>query len=76
MKVGLKVAPYLLPLPIETYLRVHFTKVGDQTLFFLKSWQTSAEVSGVSSAELGSWLPLWKRSAREPSFSLICALSA
>ena len=53
VKVGLKVAPHLLPLPIETYLRVHFTKVGDQTLFFLKSWQASAEVSGVSSAELG-----------------------
>jgi 2-dehydropantoate 2-reductase len=53
VKAGLKVAPYLLPLPIETYLRVHFTKVGDQTLFFLKSWQTSAQQSGASSAELG-----------------------
>ena len=52
VKVGLKVAPYLLPLPIETYLRVHFTKVGDQTLFFLKSWQASAKVGGVSSTEL------------------------
>ena len=53
VKAGLKIAPYLLPLPIETYLRVHFTKVGDQTLFFLKSWQASAQTSGASSAELG-----------------------
>ena len=54
VRAGLKVAPYLLPLPIETYLRVHFTKVGDQTLFFLKSWQTSAEEVGVSTEHLRS----------------------
>lgn len=52
VKVGLRVAPWLLPLPIETYLRVHFTKVGDQTLFFLKSWQEAAKVSGLDTSKL------------------------
>ena len=52
VKVGLTIAPWLLPLPIETYLRVHFTKVGDQTLFFLKSWQASAKETGVSTNHL------------------------
>jgi len=52
VKIGLRMAPWLLPLPIETYLRVHFTKVGDQTLFFLKSWQASAEQESVSSSHL------------------------
>ena len=52
VRVGLRVAPWLLPLPIETYLRVHFTKVGDQTLFFLKSWQASAQNAGVSTEHL------------------------
>jgi len=43
-----RLAPVLLPLPIETYLQFHFTKVRPQTLEQLGRWMALAEGSGQS----------------------------
>lgn len=38
MKAVLGVAPHFVPLDLETYLKIHFTKVGDQTRFYMKGY--------------------------------------
>jgi hypothetical protein len=38
MWAAVKLAPHLVPLPLETYLEYHFTKVGDQTLELMDTY--------------------------------------
>jgi hypothetical protein len=34
----MRLASWAMPFDVETYLRVHFTKVGDQTRDFLRTY--------------------------------------
>ncbi len=47
-----RVARRSLPLDLETYLRFHFTKVGDQTRASLERWIAAAEAAGTSSTAM------------------------
>jgi hypothetical protein len=50
-----RLAPSLLPLPIEIYLQYHFTKVGDQTRAMMKDYQRLArekQLPGEAMAQL------------------------
>ena len=38
LRTLLWVAPKVVPLPLETYLAYHFTKVGDQTRLFIDTY--------------------------------------
>ncbi len=38
LRIVLRIAPWFVPLDLETYFRIHFTKVGDQTRFVVKSY--------------------------------------
>jgi ketopantoate reductase len=38
----MKVSPLVIPMDIETYLKVHFTKVGDQTRLYMQEYVNSA----------------------------------
>src|SRR5690606_6621506 len=44
--------PRIMPFDIEAYLRIHFTKVGDQTRFFMKSFIHDGEVRGLPTGAL------------------------
>ena len=46
------VAPRVIPLDLETYLKVHFTKVNDQTRFFVERFVTLAREQQQGSATL------------------------
>jgi ketopantoate reductase len=50
-RVGLRalltLAPRLMPLDLETYLRVHFTKVGDQTRDMLRHYIDGGQAAGL-----------------------------
>lgn len=46
MRLGLRLAPVFTPLPLETYLRYHFTKVGDQTRAALETYARRGEEQG------------------------------
>jgi hypothetical protein len=48
------VAPKLVPFDLETYLRVHFTKVLDQTQFQMERFVESGRREGLSVAALGT----------------------
>jgi 2-dehydropantoate 2-reductase len=53
----LTLAPLLMPLDVETYLRVHFTKVGDQTRDFLRTYLSIGRSAGLPTdalAQLGA----------------------
>jgi len=39
MRLVTRIAPGVLPLPIETYLAYHFTKVGDQTRMYVRDYR-------------------------------------
>jgi 2-dehydropantoate 2-reductase len=59
-KVVTHLAPFLMPLEVETYLRVHFTKVGDQTRDHLRTLMGRGGVYGLPTdalEELLSRLP-------------------
>ncbi len=45
-------APMAVPLPLETYLGFHFTKVGDQTRLFIDTYIRLAETQGKPSHAL------------------------
>jgi ketopantoate reductase len=47
VRLLLAVAPRIMPLDLETYLRVHFTKVGDQTRDFLHTYLTLGRTAGL-----------------------------
>lgn len=42
-----RVAPLLVPLPIETYLAYHFSKVGEQTEQAVQGWIAGADDAGL-----------------------------
>jgi len=46
VRLALRFAPTLLPLDLETYLRVHFSKVREQTLLLIDQWESLAAESG------------------------------
>ena len=48
----LKVAPKVVPLDLETYFQVHFTKVKDQTKLFMQTYISQASHHGQDAAEL------------------------
>lgn len=50
----LAVAPRAVPFPLEAYLRVHFTKVGDQTSLMLDEYQRRGEALGVPTPRLSA----------------------
>lgn len=47
-----RLAPLAMPLPVETYLRVHFTKVGDQTREALRTWIAAGAARGLQTEAL------------------------
>jgi hypothetical protein len=52
MRLLLRVAGVIIPLPLETYLRVHFTKVGDQTRLAMATYVADARAAGLPTAAL------------------------
>ena len=48
----LKIAPKVVPLDLETYFQVHFTKVKDQTKLFMETYISTANQHGQDAAEL------------------------
>ena len=48
MGLVLRIASRVVPLPFETYLRVHFTKVGDQSRKLMQSYLRIAGEKGVA----------------------------
>jgi len=49
-----RLAPRVLPLDVETYLRYHFEKVGDQTAFMLERYATLGGEHGVPTPTLNT----------------------
>ena len=43
LKTALVLGPRVMPFPLETYLRYHFTKVGDQTRQIIDGWIKQCE---------------------------------
>lgn len=52
LKILFKVAPKVVPLDLETYFQVHFTKVKDQTKLFMRTYIEAASQYGVEATEL------------------------
>jgi hypothetical protein len=48
VRLLLALAPRIMPLDLETYLRVHFTKVGDQTRDFLRTYLQLGRSAGLA----------------------------
>lgn len=47
MKMLLRVAPKVVPLPLEPYFEYHFTKTGDQTRFMLEEYAANGRAAGL-----------------------------
>lgn len=47
LRAVLAIAPRIMPFDLETYLRVHFTKVGDQTRDFLRTYLAQGRSAGL-----------------------------
>ena len=56
LKLASWIAPKLVPLDLEAYLRHHFTKVGGQTRLFFAQYRKDAEARGLESGALASLL--------------------
>ncbi|MBA2661403.1 MAG: ketopantoate reductase [Bradymonadaceae bacterium] len=52
MRMVLFLATQLIPFDLETYLRVHFTKVGAQTRMYVKNWIATSQELGLPSKHL------------------------
>ena len=52
VSLGARIAPFLVPLELETYLRVHFTKVGAQTADALTELCAAAHAAGTPAPAL------------------------
>lgn len=52
LRLATRLAPLLMPFDIETYLKYHFTKVGDQTLLALEEWIGEGKARGLPVAAL------------------------
>ena len=48
LRIGLFLLPLLAPFDVETYFRVHFTKVGAQTRSLLAHASAAAETAGLA----------------------------
>jgi 2-dehydropantoate 2-reductase len=46
----------IVPFDLETYMKYHFTKVGEQTRVFLALWVTRCEAQGVQPQALKTLL--------------------
>jgi 2-dehydropantoate 2-reductase len=53
-RLVLRAAPRVIPLPAETYFRVHFTKVGDQTTEQLAAYALACEAAGLPATALSA----------------------
>jgi 2-dehydropantoate 2-reductase len=47
LRTVVRLARPFIPLPLETYLGVHFTKVGDQTREYMKGFITKGKAAGL-----------------------------
>ena len=47
-KLLISIAPKFVPFDLETYLKVHFSKVKDQSLFHLNNYKDAGYKGGVS----------------------------
>jgi 2-dehydropantoate 2-reductase len=52
VRSGLRLAPAVTPFDFETYIRVHFTKVGDQTRDMLRTYLDWARETGLPTGAL------------------------
>ncbi|MDX1694440.1 MAG: 2-dehydropantoate 2-reductase N-terminal domain-containing protein [Ketobacteraceae bacterium] len=52
IRLLLRTAPKVVPLDLETYFQVHFTKVKDQTKLFMNTYIASAEKHDLEAADL------------------------
>jgi ketopantoate reductase len=52
VRLALALAPRLMPLDIEAYLRAHFTKVADQTRDFLRTYLALGRAAGLPTEAL------------------------
>jgi ketopantoate reductase len=52
LRAGVALARPLIPLPLETYLKEHFTKVGEQTSEFLDGFITKGKAAGLPTTAL------------------------
>jgi len=52
MRIVLRAAGWVVPLPLETYLRVHFTKVADQTRLAMETYRDEAHKAALPSTAL------------------------
>lgn len=55
-RLAMELAPWILPLDVETYLRVHFTKVGDQTRAGLRTYVDLAKAYRLPHSHLAELL--------------------
>ncbi|MFU8803960.1 MAG: ketopantoate reductase family protein [Bradymonadaceae bacterium] len=59
MRMALSTASWIIPFELESYLKVHFTKVGAQTRMYVKDWIAAAQELGIETKyleELGAAL--------------------
>lgn len=56
MRTFLRIAPWVTPLDLPTYIAYHFTKVGGQTRFFMESYIQRAQKAGLPHAALARLL--------------------
>lgn len=56
LRAALALAPRLAPFPLETYLRVHFTKVGEQTRHLVRAALERGRAAGAEAPALSALL--------------------
>lgn len=56
LRTALTLAPRLAPFPLETYLRVHFTKVGEQTRHLVRAALERGRAAGAEAPALAALL--------------------
>ena len=52
IRAALRFAPWVVPLPLEPYVRVHFTKVGGQVRLGLHTYLDLGAKAGLDTAAL------------------------
>jgi hypothetical protein len=67
LKAILSAAPYMVPLPLEDYLRYHFMKVGDQTRFMMRRYADRGRDLGAPVDQLEALIALLEPSPHSPS---------
>lgn len=56
LRAALALAPRLAPFPLETYLQVHFTKVGEQTRHLVRAALDRGRAAGIEAPALAALL--------------------